>query len=121
MWNAVMVIAIVAAAGLGWFVASRRHPGSIGFSLLLLGSAGLVIASMPSLMFDASLTAEDPMSLIAGQAWASRIVGIMGAASVAFAVVAGVRALWAAPRSASLMSGTPSSPKSSAPPAAWRS
>jgi ABC-type xylose transport system permease subunit len=93
-----LVGAIIGGAGLGWLVASRRHPAYIlAFCFLVLG-AGLVIASLPSYLFDTGMWGQDPGNVLAPQIWASRISWVLGAASVAFALTAGLRALWAAPQ-----------------------
>ncbi|MCC5947158.1 MAG: hypothetical protein JJT89_01770 [Nitriliruptoraceae bacterium] len=99
--NVVLMVAVIGGAGLGWLVASRRHPAYVvAFSFLVLGIAGLVIASLPSYLSD-GFWGQDMGNALLSQMWASRISWVVGAASVAFALAAGLRALWAAPRSVS--------------------
>lgn len=97
-----LVLAIISGAVLGLLVASRRHPAYVfAFSFLILGIAGLVIAGLPSYVFDTGMWGSSPDSVLAPQRWASRISWVVGAASAGFALAAGLRALWAAPSSPS--------------------
>lgn len=103
----IFLAAAIGGAWLGWLVATRRHPGYVlAFSFLVLGIAGLLVASIPTIFVQAGL-AEDAVAL-SEQAQINRIRGITSAAAVAFALVAGVRALWRAPGSVSLTATGPS-------------
>ena len=125
MWGTVptiiLLVAVIVGAGLGWLVATRRHPGYVlGFSIVVLGSAGLLVASLPSILLEAGLTGEDPVAFLADQVQLHRIIGYLSAAAIAFALVAGVRALATAPGVVLTDATGPSSPREPATTAAAR-
>ena len=94
-----LLVAAAIGCGLGWLVGSRRHPAYVlGFSLLLLGVAGVVVATLPSVLMGVAAAGDEPWAIVAGQIWMNRIIGMMITAGATFALVAGARALWSSPR-----------------------